>query len=195
MLANLTELGNVVLAASGEIGGVVMSDGGTTDVDSDDVVVEGATVELRAAGETGEPLATTTTDASGAWRFGDLIPGAYDIAVSATGFAAGSLAGIAAEATTPGYTILLEALAQAVNGTVTVPDGVDVTTITIEVKNAAGVTVATTAPAADGSYSVTLATGDYEIEFDDGVTPQTVEVDLVGADPAPTPEVVNVTFP
>jgi hypothetical protein len=194
VLANLTDLGSVVLAAAGEIGGVVMSDGGTTDDDADDVVVEGATVELRVAGETGTALATTTTDASGGWRFEDLAAGIYDIAVSAAGFGPGSLSGIAAEATTPGYAILLEALPQDVTGTVTVPAGVDVTTIAIEVKNAAGVTVATTAPASDGTYGVTLATGDYEIVFDDGVSPQTVAVELVGADPAPSPKVVDVTF-
>jgi hypothetical protein len=194
VLANLTDLGNVVLAATGEIGGVVMSNGGTADDTADDIVIEGATVELRVAGEVGTPLATTTTDANGAWRFEGLAAGAYDIAASATGFNPGSLSGIAAEATTPGYTILLEALAQDVTGTVTVPEGVDVTTVTIEVKNAAGVTVETTSPAADGTYTVTLVTGDFEIVFDDGVTPQTVEVELVGADPAPTPEVVDVTF-
>jgi hypothetical protein len=193
-LANLTDLGDIVLVAAGEIGGVVMSDGVMASDDFDDVVVAGATVELRLAGETGAPLATTTTDANGMWRFDDLEAGDYDIAVTATGFSAGALGDVTAELTTPGYTILLEALPRDVTGTVTVPDGVDVTSVTIDVENAAGVTVATTAPDAQGDYTVELVTGDYEIIFDDGTATQTVEVSLVGASPKPTPEVVDVTF-
>ena len=68
------------------------------------------------------------------------------------------------------------------------------TSITIRAVNAAGVTVATTAPASDGSYSLTLATGVYEIVFDDGITPRISEVTLAGATPPAAPEVLDVSF-
>jgi len=194
VLANLNDLGDVTLVASGEIGGVVMSDGGTDGDTDDDVVVAGATVALRAAGAMGTPLATTTTDASGRWQFAGLDAGDYDIEVTATGFVTGSLTDVAAELTTPGYTILLEALPQDLTGTVTPADGVDVTTVTITAKNAAGVTVATTAPASDGSYSLTLATGAYTIEFDDGTTQLTRSVTMVGASPPPAAAELDVSF-
>jgi hypothetical protein len=194
VLANLTDVGSVVLVAAGEIGGVVMSDGATAGDTLDDVVVAGATVELRAAGETGVPLATTETDGSGAWRFEALAAGTYDLAVVAEGFVPGALPGVAAELETPGYAILLEALTQDLAGTVTVPEDADPTAISIVALNRAGVIAATTSPAADGTYTVALATGDYEIVFDDGdagAPPQTFDVTMVGATP---PQTLDVTF-
>lgn len=193
-LANLTDLGEVVLVAAGEIGGVVMSDGGTPADDTDDVVIEGATVDLHNAGDAGSPLDSVTTETSGAWWFGGLDAGDYDIAVAAEGFVSGGLTDIAAALMTPGYTIVLEALEQDLTGTVTVPEGADVTTISIVVKNAVGVTVATTAPAGDGTYTMTLATGDYQVSFDDGAAPQIFDVAMVGADPAPAARILDVTF-
>jgi hypothetical protein len=193
-LANLTNLGSVTLVASGEIGGVVMSDGGTPSDDTDDVVVPDATLELRATGESGSPLDTTTSDASGLWRFGGLDAGGYDIAVSADGFEDGALTDIAAALETPGYTVLLAALPQDLTGTVTVPDGTDVTTVSVVVRNRAGVTVATASPASDGTYSAALVTGDYEVEFDDGATTKTLDVTMLGASPKPGAKVLDVTF-
>lgn len=194
VLANLSAIGDVTLVASGEIGGVVLSDAATDMDPSDDVVVAGATVELRAAGAAGTPLATTTTDASGMWRFDDLDAGDYDVTVIATGFVSQTVEDIAAELTTPGYTILLEALTGDLTGTVTVPDGTDVTSIEIRISNAAGVVVKTINPAADGTYTATLATGSYRIVFDDGVAPQNFDRDIEGASPPPTPVTLNVTF-
>jgi len=194
VLANLTNLGVVVLAATGEIGGAVMSDAATADDGTDDVVVAGATVEIRAEGATGDPLATATTDANGVWRFDGLQAGAYDLLASAAGFEPGSLEGVPAAEVTPGYTITLVALTQDVSGTVTVPEGDDVTQIAVSARNSAGVIVADTAPAPDGGYSLTLATGSYEIAFDDGAAPQFFDVTLVGASPAPDPVTLDVTF-
>jgi hypothetical protein len=194
VLANLSDLGDLLLAAAGEIGGVVLSDGGTPADDSDDVVVEGATVELRAAGGAGPALATTTTDASGMWRFDDLDAGDYDVTVMATGFGSGALADVGAALMTPGYTILIEALPRDLTGTVSVPEGVDVTSMMIQARNSAGVSVAMALPAADGTYTMTLATGVYEVVFDDGVMTRTIEVTVVGASPAPEPQVLDLSF-
>lgn len=194
VLANLSDLGDLLLAAAGEIAGVVLSDGGTPADDSDDVVVEGATVELRAAGGAGPALATTTTDASGMWRFDDLDVGDYDVTVMATGFGSGALADVVAALMTPGYTILIEALPRDLTGTVSVPEGVDVTSMMIQARNSAGVGVAMALPAADGTYTMTLATGVYEVVFDDGVMTRTIEVTVVGVSPAPEPQVLDVSF-
>lgn len=70
-------LTNIDAAISGTVYGERDDDGDVTDSDEPSVPVPGATVEL--LNEAGEVVATTTTDAAGAYAFGTQRPGLYSI--------------------------------------------------------------------------------------------------------------------
>src|SRR5260221_8297998 len=59
--------------------------------DASGAVVPGATVEARAAG-TG--VLSTTSDASGAFRFPSLLPGTYEVTASISGFKPGKVSNV-----------------------------------------------------------------------------------------------------
>src|SRR6059036_2536481 len=59
--------------------------------DSSGAVVPGVTVEAKSA--TGAAL-STTTDASGAFRFPSVQPGQYDLAATLSGFKEGKISGV-----------------------------------------------------------------------------------------------------
>src|SRR5262249_20429019 len=85
-LANLTDLGDVILAATATIRGTVMSDAATSGTTADDVTVPGATVEVHVAGSA-TIVTTVTTDVNGAFQATGLAVELYDLVVHATGFA------------------------------------------------------------------------------------------------------------
>ena len=165
-LANVTHV-DVTLAASGEITGTVMSTAGTDATTDDDVSVAGALVEIRPADDLGDPIATTTTDASGAFHVAGLTPGSYDVTVSRAGFLTTVVEDIAAALVAPGQLILLAPLFQDVTGTVTDATSTPIAAA-ISIENAAGVEVATAASDATGAFTLPLPTGTYTLRFDDG---------------------------
>jgi len=191
-LANLTDVGDVTLEAIGEITGTVMSNAGTDDT-SDDVVIEGAAVEVHLAGDVAV-LTTVFTDASGAFQVPGLAAGSYDLFVTAAGFQPGELLAVPAEIGGTGHLILLTPLTAPVEGTVTDAEGAPLEGITVTIENEFGVAVFTGATDADGMFTAELPTGDYTVKFDDGVTEKTHEIEIVGADPLPPPIVVDETF-
>ena len=186
-LANLTDVGDVVLEATGEITGVVMSNAGTADDTSDDVVVANAQVDVHLAGDAAV-LTTVSTDASGAFQVTGLAAGSYDLFVTADGFQQGSLLGVAATVGGTGHTILLTPLTAEVSGTVVDADAAPVPGVEVTIVNGDGVVVFNTTTGDDGAWATTLPTGEYEITYDDG-TPETDPLVIVGEDPA-TPVVV-----
>jgi large repetitive protein len=185
VLANLTDVGTVLLAAtSGEIAGVVMSDGGTSADTADDVVVEGVTVDAYDAG-TSTLAASVTTDSSGAYRFDSLAPGDYDLAFTMAGFADGSLTGRTALASgNDGNDVTLVAWQRTLTGTVADTSATPLSGVSVTAVNAAGVTVGTTTTDGSGLYALVLATGTYQVTFDDGAgTTSTPAVAVEGTDP------------
>jgi hypothetical protein len=182
VLANLTDLGDVVLAANGMVSGVVSSDGGTPLDTADDLLLAGATVEVRRSSDS-SLVTTVATDASGFFEVPDLEAGDYDLTISATGFETLSVPAVAATIGGAGTPYLLHALPTLVHGTVTVA-GEPAVGATVEARNAADVLVASTTTAEDGTYSLTLGTGSYTIVFTAGAETTSEAVVLVGADPA-----------
>lgn len=92
-----------VQSASYALGGTVWRDNGSPGADdgtqgAGESGIANVTVELRAPHPLSGPaeplLATTTTDASGNYRFTDLEPGSYLVLVRATNFTTGSLVGL-----------------------------------------------------------------------------------------------------
>lgn len=198
-LGNLVDLGPILLAATGgEITGTVSSDGATASDVSDDVNVEGATVT--ATPQAGGTPVETTTDANGAFRFEDLAPGTYDLAITAAGFADGAAADVVPTLGGTGVVVTLVAHTRTLKGTVT--DGAAVPTAlvgaSITATNAAGVVVAgPITTASDGTYSMVLATGSYTVLFA-AAAPSTdtnnVSVDVEGTDPV-SDQTLDVTVP
>lgn len=96
-------IGYAVQSASYALGGTVWRDNGSPGADdgtqgAGESGIANVTVELRAPHPLSGPaeplLATTTTDASGNYRFTDLDPGSYLVLVRATNFTTGSLVGL-----------------------------------------------------------------------------------------------------
>jgi hypothetical protein len=184
VVANLTDIGDITLAATGTITGVVMSDAATLDDAADDVVVEGATINVYDAGTT-NLVGTAVSDVNGAFQVAPLASGNYDVVVTKAGFDDLTTAGVAASISGTGDTYLLHALSSNVTGTVTLlSDGTDVSGAAVEVVNSAGVLVASTTTAADGTYALTLGTGHYTFTFSSAGLGDVKEVDVLGANPA-----------
>jgi len=197
-LANLTDLGPVLLAAtSGEITGVVFGDGATPGDDADDVVVAGA--DVTATPQAGGTPVVTTTDAQGAFRFEGLAPGLYDLSVGMAGFMDGGIANVAPTLGGTGVTVTLAAFTRTLTGTVT--DGAATPAAlagaSVTATNAAGVPVGSTTTDAAGAYSLVLATGDYTVRFA-AAAPSTdetsVSVSVVGTDPV-SDQTLDATVP
>jgi hypothetical protein len=187
-LANLTDVGTLLMVAtSGEISGVVSSDGATPADATDDTVLGGATVEAWLQGA-GAATASATTDAQGAFQIPGLMPGTYDLVVSASGFTTTTVVGIVPTAAGTATSVLLPALTANVGGTVTDATPTALAGVEVTVVNAGGVTVASTTTDGSGMWTVVLATGFYDITFTDPGTSATTSVGVVvgGADPAPT---------
>jgi hypothetical protein len=187
-LANLTDVGAILLAATaGEITGTVLSDGATPADPADDTVLAGATVEAFLQGET-VAAASTTTDAQGAFQFAMLAPGTYDLAVSAAGFTSLTLVGIVPTASGTGTVATLAALTAMLGGTVSDTTATPIAGVDVTVVNSGGITVATAVTDASGQWSATVATGSYEVTFSDPVSllTTTLPVVVVGAEPPPT---------
>jgi hypothetical protein len=180
-LANLTDLGDVLLAATGTITGTVMSDAATPLDTTDDVVIDGATVEVHLAGDAAV-LTTTTTDASGAFQVTGLAAGTYDLVFTAAGFTTLTVPGVAATIGGAGANYVLAAQTATLHGLVT-DGGLPAATAAVTVVNSAGVTVGTTSTGADGTYSLVLATGDYVVTFTNGLNGVSVPVSITGATP------------
>lgn len=96
-------IGYAVQSASYALGGTVWRDNGSPGADdgtqgAGESGIANVTVELRAPHPLSGPaeplLATTTTDASGNYRFTDLDPGSYLVLVRAANFTTGSLVGL-----------------------------------------------------------------------------------------------------
>lgn len=192
VLANLNDLGDVRLAARGKVSGVVWSDGGTPADATDDLLLAGASVEVRRAGDAAL-LTTLVTAADGSFTASDLAQGDYDLTIAATGFETLSVPGVAATIAGTGAPYLLHALPTLVHGTVTL-EGAAAAGATVEAKNAAGVLVGTTTTADDGTYALTLGTGSYTLAFTSGTHTTSEAVTLVGADPA-ADLTLDVTLP
>ncbi len=186
VLANLTDLGDVTLVATGTISGVVMSDAATPAATADDVVVAGVTVDVFVSGTT-TLAGTATTGASGDFQVSGLAAGNYDLAFHATGFDDLTVNGVATTLGGAGATYILHARTANVAGTVTdTATATGIGGVSISVVNLAGVVVATTTTAADGTYSTSLATGTYQVTFTNGAAVQTAPLTVVGASPPPT---------
>lgn len=180
VIANLTSV-EVTLAATGQITGNVMSDAGTPASAADDVPVEGATVEVRAADDP-TVIATTSTDSSGTFQVIDLPAGNYDVTVTATGFVTQTVEDVPATLT-GGPSILLVALTSNVTGTLTdTGTGTGIAAASVVVTNASGQVAATTT-ADDGTYSLVLGTGSYTVTFTSGAATVGMPLVIVGEDP------------
>jgi hypothetical protein len=184
-LANLTNLGDVTLAATGTISGVVMSDGGTPADTSDDVVIGGVTVDVHLADDSAV-LTSTTTDSNGAFQVGGLAAGMYDLTFQAPGFNDLSVPGVAATLTGTGQTFLMSPFTAIVSGTLTDSTSATVSGATVTAMNSGGVLVGTTTTADNGTYSLILPTGSYTISFTDGTTTVAKSITIVGASPPST---------
>jgi hypothetical protein len=193
-LANLEDVGDVVLAASGEIRGVVMSNGGTDDDDSDDVVIAEVTVTATPDGET-VALEPVETNESGVFQITGLAAGLYDLAFVKTGFEDGTLDDVASALASSGQTVVLKALFTDLSGTVTDADTNAVSGATVTVVNADGTEVASTTTASDGTWSLTLATGAYQITFEtsDASASTTEDLTIIGESPTNT-DTLDVTL-
>lgn len=90
VLANVTALGDVTLiAVTTTVSGQVLSDMGTVGDDTDDMPIDGAEVTIWAVGadpNTDTPIYSGTTDSSGAYQIGMVLPGTYDVRFAATGY-------------------------------------------------------------------------------------------------------------
>ncbi len=183
VLANLTDLGDVVLAATGTIAGVVMSDAATPDT-ADDVVIAGATVDAFVAGST-TLAGSAVTGASGDFQVSGLAAGNYDLVFHAAGFQDLSAPGVAATIGGTGAAYLMVALTANLSGTVTdAATTLGISGVAVSIVNAAGVEVASTLTAADGTYAAVLATGTYTVTFTNGAAVQVKDLTVLGTDPA-----------
>lgn len=184
-LGNRTSLGVVTVAAtSGEVTGVVMSDGLDDMDEADDLVLAGASVEITLQGEA-TPAATTTTDENGAFRFESLQLGTYDIAVTATGHADGAATDVMPTLGGTAVAITLTPHTRNLTGTVTDAAAAAVDGATVVAENAAGVEIGSTTTAADGTYALSLPTGTHQVTFTNPATGATTTVDVTveGTDP------------
>ena len=186
VVANVTDLGDVTLESSaGEIAGQVSTDAATPSDTTDDLVLEGATVEAM-SGTT--VMASVTTDAQGRFQLTGLASGSYDLRVVADGHATGTLASVATGASgnvTP-VDVTLMAFTRNVTGTLTDSQAMPVSGASLTIERSDGLAIqssTTLSTASDGSYVVELATGSYALTFDDGSSAVTITVDVVGTDP------------
>ncbi len=197
--ANLIDLGPILLAATGgEVTGTVMSDGATPGDDADDVVLAGATISATLQGSTNPPVVTTTGE-SGGFRFEDLAPGTYDLAITAAGFADGAVADVVPTLGGTGVLVSLVAYTRTLTGTVT--DGAAVPAalsgVQVTATNAAGVALPSTTTGAGGTYSLVLPTGSYTVLFAaaaPSTDTNTLSVTVVGTDPV-SDQALDTTVP
>ena len=184
-LGNRTSLGPITVAATaGEVLGVVLSDG-LDDMDvGDDVVVEGASVAITLEGEAA-PIASTTTDANGAFRFESLPLGSYDIVVTAAGHADGAASGVSPSLAGTSVAVLLTPHTRNVTGVVTDAGAVAVEGASVQIENAAGVEIGLVSTDVDGAYAISLPTGIHAITVTNPATGATTTQQLVvqGSDP------------
>ncbi|MFO0932306.1 MAG: DUF4382 domain-containing protein [Planctomycetota bacterium] len=189
VLANATDLGTVTLHATAAVRGTVTSDAATTDP-ADDVPVAGAAVVVRTSGAA-DVVATTTSDASGAFQVAGLAAGTYDVEVSADGFEVRTVLGVVAAPDAPAAPYVLRAHVATLRGTVTDAAALPVEAASVVVTDAAGDVVAAIATAADGTFALPLPTGTYHVTVASGAAVAVREVAVVGAVPPP---VIDVTF-
>lgn len=198
-LANVTDLGEVRLVVSeAEIKGAVTSDGATPVDTTDDVVLEGATVEVRAAGDT-VVVASATTDAQGAFVFDKLAPGAYDLRVSKAGFTTLDVGAV--DAAGPGLftplDLVLAALTRDVKGTVVDNAAAAVVGATVEIRNAEGSLIGSATTDANGDYAILgIPTGAHTLSVTPAgsATTTTQALTVEGTDPV-SDLTADVTLP
>ena len=201
VLANVTDLGTITLASTEvEITGVVLSDGATPDDAADDTNVDGALVEAIVTGDaTHTVVGSAATDLNGAFVLGSLAPGTYDLVVSKPGWTTQTVGGVEGQTPGgggPGTTILLVALTQDLNGTVSASDLTPKAGVIVRIENALGQVIATSAPTdAAGAYTIAgVPSGSHALKADDGVTLVAQAITVVGTDPVST-QTIDVSFP
>ena len=187
-LANLTDVGLVTLVVSeAEINGSVRSDGATAADTTDDLVLVGANVEVRAAGDS-VLVDSATTDDQGSFAFPMLAPGTYDLRVIAAGHLTLDVPGV--DAAAPGLftplDLVLVAHTRDVKGNVVDNAAAALVGATVEIQNAEGTSLGSTTTDANGDYTLLgIPTGAHTITVTpSGSTTGHVEaLVVVGTDP------------
>lgn len=187
-LANLTDLGMLTLAVSeAEIIGSVHTDGATAADTTDDPVLVGATVEVRAAGDA-VLVDSATTDDQGSFAFAMLAPGSYDVRVIAAGHL--TLDVSAVDAAGPGLftplALVLVAHTRDVKGNVVDNAAAALVGATVEIHDVEGTSLGSTTTDSNGDYVLLgIATGNQTITVTpSGTTTGHVEaLVVVGTDP------------
>ncbi len=171
----------------GAISGVVFNDATNAGVlDGTDPKIAGVSVQL--LNSTGAVIATTTTDVAGAYSFSDLPAGEYSVRETQPIAFTDSVELPGAGNSTPSNDLISVTLTAgqvsaqnnfaevvgAISGTVWVDANNDgliggaetkINNVTVRLRNAAGVIVATTTTSATGTYTFSgLAVGDYTVE-------------------------------
>ncbi|MEV4566320.1 carboxypeptidase regulatory-like domain-containing protein [Nonomuraea sp. NPDC049419] len=162
---------NVRLAGSSRLAGTVR--------DQEGKPVPGAVLAL--TDTRGEVIATSTTDADGAYAFSGVAPGAYTLAVSAGSHRP---AAVPTEVTATGRTRCDVELRPGtrIRGTVRVRDGVPLTDARVTLLDAAGNVVGTTITGDDGAYAFADLTGGQYTVIATGYPPVADTVTVNGAD-------------